>query len=80
LEREVGDFSNLIREVLSIWYTRLGYDYESKFTFFGGCYIKGMDIVMHRFVEEMVYGIQAMGSVRLCQVARSPMEDITLKK
>jgi hypothetical protein len=33
-----------------------------------------------RFVEEMLYGIQARGSVRLSEVARSLSEDISLKK
>jgi hypothetical protein len=39
-----------------------------------------MGKVTQRFVEEMLYGIQARGSVRLSEVARSLEESISLKK
>ena len=38
---------------------------------FSGKLCSGMGKVTGRFVEEMVYGIQARGSVRLSEVARS---------
>jgi hypothetical protein len=39
-----------------------------------------MGKVIQRFVEEMIYGIQARGSVRLSEVARALDEKILLKK
>lgn len=40
----------------------------------------GMGKVAGRFVEEMLYGIQARGSVRLSEVARSLVERTSVKK
>jgi hypothetical protein len=39
-----------------------------------------MGKVVKRFVEEMIYGIQARGSVRLSEIARSLVEKASLKK
>ena len=39
-----------------------------------------MGKVAGRFVEEMVYGIQARGSVRLSEIARSLEEKTSMKK
>jgi len=47
---------------------------------FSGKLCFGTGIVIQRFVEEMVYGIQARGSVRLSEVARALDEEISLKK
>jgi len=40
----------------------------------------GFGKVAGRFVEEMIYGIQARGSVSLSEIARALDEKITLKK
>ncbi len=40
----------------------------------------GMGKVLTRFVEEMIYGIQARGSVRLSEVARSLVAETCLKE
>jgi len=47
---------------------------------FSGKLSRGLPKVSRRFIEEMVYGIQARGSVRLSEVARSLNERIPLKK
>ena len=47
---------------------------------FSGKLCAGMGKVARRFVEEMVYGIQARGSVRLSEVARSLNEKTSVKK
>jgi hypothetical protein len=47
---------------------------------FSGDVSRGLCKTARRFVEEMVYGIQARGSVRLSEVARSLDEPIALKK
>lgn len=47
---------------------------------FSGKLCSGMGKVVGRFVEEMVYGIQARGSVRLSEIARSLEEKTSLKK
>ena len=47
---------------------------------FSGKLCSGMGKVVGRLVEEMVYGIQARGSVRLSEVARSLDEKTSLKK
>ena len=47
---------------------------------FSGKLSRGLPKVARRFIEEMVYGIQTRGSVRLSEVARSLNEGITLKK
>lgn len=47
---------------------------------FSGKLCMGMGKVGRRFVEEMVYGIQARGSVRLSEVARSLSEKTSVKK
>lgn len=47
---------------------------------FSGELCVGMGKVIGRFVEEMLYGIQARGSVRLSEVARALDEKISLKK
>ena len=47
---------------------------------FSGKLCTGMGKVGRRFVEEMLYGIQARGSVRLSEVARSLSEKTSVKK
>jgi hypothetical protein len=47
---------------------------------FSGKLCSEMGKVVGRFVEEMVYGIQARGSVRLSEIARSLVENTSVKK
>ena len=47
---------------------------------FSGKLCRKLGKVAGRFVEEMLYGIQARGSVRLSEVARSLDESISIKK
>lgn len=47
---------------------------------FSGELCTGLGKVASRFVEEMIYGIQARGSVRLTEVARALAEPITMHK
>ncbi len=47
---------------------------------FSGKLCSEMGKVVGRFVEEMVYGIQARGSVRLSEIARSLVERTSVKK
>jgi hypothetical protein len=47
---------------------------------FSGKLSRGLPKVARRFIEEMVYGIQTRGSVRLSEVARSLNEGIALQK
>lgn len=47
---------------------------------FSGKLCAGMGKVTGRFVEEMIYGIQARGSVRLSEIARSLAEKTSVKK
>jgi len=47
---------------------------------FSGRLSTGMGKVVSRFVEEMIYGIQARGSVRLSEIARSLLERASIKK
>jgi hypothetical protein len=47
---------------------------------FSGKLSQGLPKVARRFIEEMVYGIQTRGSVRLSEVARSLNEAIALQK
>jgi hypothetical protein len=41
---------------------------------------EGMGKVVERFVEEMLYGLQAKGSVRLSEIARSLVDKASVKK
>ncbi len=47
---------------------------------FSGELSRGLSKPRRRFVEEMIYGIQARGSVHLTEVARALDERISLKK
>lgn len=47
---------------------------------FSGKLSRGLPKVSRRFIEEMVYGIQTRGSVRLSEIARSLNEGIPLRK
>jgi len=47
---------------------------------FSGKVSRGILKVSRRFIEEMVYGIQTRGSVKLSEVARSLHEGISLRK
>ena len=59
---------------------QLGYKLRGQIHQFSGKLCFGLGKVTSRFVEEMIYGIQARGSVRLSEVARALDEKITLKK
>jgi hypothetical protein len=59
---------------------QIGYKLRVQMHRFSGKLCAGLGKVVHRFVEEMLYGIQARGSVRLSEVARCLEEDISLKK
>lgn len=58
----------------------MGYTLRAQIHRFSGKLCNGMGKVTQRCVEEMLYGIQARGSVRLSEVARSLEESISLKK
>jgi hypothetical protein len=58
----------------------MGYKLRAQIHRFSGKLCTRMGKVTQRFVEEMLYGIQARGSVRLSEVARSLEESISLKK
>lgn len=59
---------------------QMGYKLRARIHRFSGKLCKGMCKVSQRFVEEMLYGIQARGSVRLSEVARALEEKVLLKK
>jgi len=59
---------------------QVGHKLRGQISQFSGKLCQGMGKVTIRFVSEMVYGIQARGSVRLSEVARSLEESISLKK
>lgn len=59
---------------------QIGYKLRAQIHRFSGKLCTGLGKVVQRFVEEMLYGIQARGSVRLSEVARSLEEEISLKK
>jgi hypothetical protein len=59
---------------------QMGYKLRGQIHRFSGKLSDGMGKVTQRFIEEMLYGIQARGSVRLSEVARSLEEEISLKK
>jgi len=59
---------------------QMSYKVREHIHHFSGKLCVGMNKVLYRFVEEMVYGIQARGSVRLSEVARALEEKISLKK
>jgi hypothetical protein len=58
----------------------MSYKLRENIHYFSGKLCLGMGKVIERFVEEMVYGIQSRGSVRLSEVARALDEKISLKK
>ncbi len=59
---------------------QMGYRLRAQIHRFSGKLCSRMGNVTQRFVEEMLYGIQARGSVRLSEVASSLEERISLKK
>jgi len=59
---------------------QMSYKLRENIHYFSGKLCIGMGKVLQRFVEEMVYGIQAQGSVRLSDVARALDEKKSLKK
>lgn len=59
---------------------QLGHKLREQIHRFSGKLCLGFGKVTSRFVEEMLYGIQARGSLRLSEVARALDEKITLKK
>ena len=58
----------------------IGRKLREKIHDFSGILSKDFCKVLKRFIEEMIYGIQTRGSVRLSEVARSLNEDIPLKE
>jgi hypothetical protein len=59
---------------------QIGVKLRTQMHHFSGKLCAGMGKVSRRFVEEMIYGIQARGSVRLSEIARSLAEKASLKK
>lgn len=59
---------------------QVGYKLRVQIHRFSGKLCTGLGKVVQRFVEEMLYGIQARGSVRLSEVARCLEEEVSLKK
>jgi hypothetical protein len=59
---------------------QIGVKVRGQIRVFSGKLCKGMGKVVGRFVEEMLYGIQARGSVRLSEIARSLADDASVKK
>ena len=59
---------------------QIGHKLRGRIHHFSGKLCQGMGKVPARFVEEMIYGIQARGSVRLSEIARCLGEEIRLKK
>ena len=60
--------------------SQVGYKLREQMHQFSGELCTGLGKVDSRFVEEMVYGIQARGSTRLTEVARALEEPISLHK
>jgi hypothetical protein len=63
-----------------MYFARTAQKLREQMVLFSGELSAGLPKVARRFVAEMVYGIQARGSVRLTEVGRSLGERITLKK
>jgi hypothetical protein len=59
---------------------KIGKKIQVQIHHFSGKLSQGLPKVARRFIEEMVYGIQTRGSVRLSEVARSLNEGIGLQK
>lgn len=59
---------------------QIGWKLRAQIHKFSGELSRGLCKARRRFVEEMIYGIQARGSVRLTEVARALEERISLKK
>jgi len=59
---------------------QLGVKLREQIYLFSGKLCYGLGKVASRFVEEMLYGIQARGSVRLSETARALGEEISIKK
>jgi len=59
---------------------QVGHKLREQIHHFSGKLCFGFGKVASRFVEEMIYGIQARGSVRLSEIGRALDEKITLKK
>ena len=58
---------------------QIGVKLRVQIQLFSGKLCTGQGKVVRRFVEEMLYGIQARGSVRLSEVARSLGENTLVK-
>ena len=61
-------------------YSRAGRKLQEQIAKFSGKLCAGFPKVVGRFVAESIYGIQARGSVRLSEIARSLNEAIPLRK
>jgi hypothetical protein len=71
--------SNIRKEVI-MDYSRVARKLREKIAKFSGEVSKGLPKVAQRFVNEMVYGIQASQSVVLTKIARVLEEPISIKK
>lgn len=61
-------------------YSRVAMKLRKKIAIFSGEVSKGLPKVCRRFVQEMVYGIQASQSVVLTKIARTLEEPVSIKK
>jgi Transposase DDE domain len=59
---------------------QIGLKLRGQIQVFSGKLSSGMGKIAGRFVEEMIYGIQARGSVHLSEIARSLSEKTSVKK
>ena len=59
---------------------QIAYKLREQIHHFSGKLSQGLCKPARRFVEEMIFGIQARGSVRLSEVGRSLEEPTSLKK
>lgn len=63
-----------------MYFARIAQKLREQMVRFSGELSAGLPKVTRRFVTEMIFGIQARGSVRLTEVGRALGEQITLKK
>jgi len=61
-------------------YAKTAHKLREQMVKFSGELSAGLPKVVRRFVAEMIFGIQARGSVRLTEVGRALGEKISLKK
>ena len=59
---------------------QIGLKLRTQMGHFSGKLCEGMGKIQSRFVGEAIYGIQARGSVRISEIARSLSEKTSVKK